>query len=1390
MAQPIYVTPSTTVVEVNPLQSPYATVLLNPVAFPGQIVTILDGTSSIGILTAPIVVSTQSQTFADNSISTVINQPQGFITAQTLATNQWAFLNSFPFRNQYLSAGVQFLNTSTLFTAVTSTTQEYVSSLEVENLTVTGNFLQSEGITLNTNLSSLGTVEFVSSLSVWGNVYLSSYASVIGAVKLFSTLSVGTHLITNSTLRTLSSFYVSASILILGALSTPAIEFQDGLTGPSLTIESRSTSALQIAGATEIGGGISSFGAVNLGGVFQTNTLFASQNASFLSSASLYANASVQRLTSTTQNFSTSGFFSTGSLLSTGLNLNAFGSIYVGGSGYIRDRLTIGSTLQTSTLTVTTLETSGDYANNSTIALISSANVFGGLGAGFVYALSSVFQTANIGSSLTVTGNTHVGRIGFSDEFKVSGDVSTLSQVTTNIFSIERTAYVKGFLSTGTFDVRGGMEISQSTITNAGNLLGLLSPGATTSIQGTLITYGDLQCDGILTISSIVLPSSLTANSFTAQSLGVGSKAIVKNSEISTIQTSSLTVGYIPTSVYPFDLSGSLAPVFLSSLLVSSQQYIVSQSANSRIWVQGGMGIQVEPAGSTLECAPIGYFPSSAVYVFSTLSTASFVVSDRLEGSFIGNAGFLSNFKYPPFLSAFALYVSSAAELPYDGTLITSTILTSSLAAASLFVRSTLRVGSILFNGNAALNSIVVSGINVFQSAPEYNALFVNGVNYIGEGTGTISRRMYINGDVQFFTGNGNYTETLSVWRTLAVSEFGGSDFQNFNSYSAKTIIASTIYGYDGAANSNFTKMFTGIGSITLPSGSISTTSGKFFIGEADVNDDRFNIIQPVQSTLQFNNTMFVNREIQAVGINIENPTFTLDAERISVYGETQVGEGAIQNQINVRPIFSTVCYAFVEESGTYSNILYSSNLTNWSNYTVAGLTTQSFDPTFTNYYTTGISRTTPVTGQVKTFQEFDNIQFFMGSTPAPFGGNQGIIANGPETVFGNSDFFSYSFIGACDTIQSIALLSNLPFDASYFGAYPLYAGGTYSPDRNSLVFLNQLYTFSGNNLWNIVFSVAFVPWGRSNGIYTMAVGGSGKQGPILLVGGAGCNTTLYACQPDPFDPTNLLASDLTFNVPYQEIRSILPIQLSNATSCFLGTGGYISGNDIINGGVTYQSEENITNLWNYTSPIFTGSGLTLATDGKRIVLGGEDSGGNTLYYHNIESSNFSNWTLCSGSRFSQRTNTVLWTGSSWIAAGDSGIRTSQDGITWTNPAPSLTVEVLNIAFASNAPTAIATGASALCNAMYFLDSPDLQCSRFLTEPTISFYSSSVLSLNNACVLDSAKNIIMPGILTNPSPLSGTQFTSTLYANEAFVSTTFTTNQIKVGGYYLAFQTI
>ena len=109
---PIFVTPSTTVVQVNTLLTPYTPVILNSFQYAGQVVTILDGTSSFGVTQSSIVVSTQVATqFSDGSISTLINQPQGFLTVQAQAPNLWSLLNTFPFWNQYPSTAVQNLTT-------------------------------------------------------------------------------------------------------------------------------------------------------------------------------------------------------------------------------------------------------------------------------------------------------------------------------------------------------------------------------------------------------------------------------------------------------------------------------------------------------------------------------------------------------------------------------------------------------------------------------------------------------------------------------------------------------------------------------------------------------------------------------------------------------------------------------------------------------------------------------------------------------------------------------------------------------------------------------------------------------------------------------------------------------------------------------------------------------------------------------------------------------------------------------------------------------------------------------------------------------------------------------------------------------------------------------
>ena len=684
---PIFVSPSTTFVQVDPLQSPYNPVILNTVVFPGQTVTIRDATSSFGVLTTPIVISTFLNTvFSDGSISTLINQPQGFLTAQTFSTNAWTFLNSFPFRNQFVSAGVLNLTTSSLFTAVISSIQDFTGSLTVENLIVTGNFLQSQGITLNTNVSSLGTVEFISSLSVYDRAYFSSDTLVQGTLNLYSSLQVKDDFRIDTSLTTLSSLSISSLVSAMGSLSTPSIKLQDGLIGTRLEVQ-QSTFQTDVAGGVLITSNLSTLSSLNVGGFVQANSIEGFGDALFQSSASLFQTVSVSSFTSTQMEISTAGSLGVGGLLFIGNELFVQDNIGANGNGFIKDLFTIASTLVTSSLFTTTLETFGDFANNSTIALISSVTVGGNFGGMFV----STGSTVHLGLSLSTLSNLFVG-----------GNllVNTSGDVLTNISTFGSVLVRESLSIEGSFSNQQVLTV-YSSLSTTGNLTVNLSTAVYQSsfINGNIEGLGNLFCEGTLTISSIVLPSSLLANNFTADSVLVGSKAYVLESILPSIKASSVTFGVIPTTEFPFDLSGSLVIPFnppVSTLLLSTQLYNVclfpinepflnpydeSINYNTTFLVPNGMGVGVDPEPSTLLVNPLAYFLSSMLFAFSTLSTG-YVNANLLYATLIGDGSLISNIAYPQTVSTYEIFVS--------GALSTQALNISSMKVDDLYSRNTI----------------------------------------------------------------------------------------------------------------------------------------------------------------------------------------------------------------------------------------------------------------------------------------------------------------------------------------------------------------------------------------------------------------------------------------------------------------------------------------------------------------------------------------------------------------------------------------------------------------------------------------------------------------------------------------------------------------------------
>ena len=1370
---PIYVTPSTTFVQVNPLQSPYTPVLLNSVTIPGQVVTILDATSSIQAISTPIVVSTLTQGFQDGSFSTLINQPQGFVTAQTLGNNKWTFLNSFPFRNQYLSAGVLNLTTSTLFTALGSTVQEFISSLVVENLVVTGNFVQSTGITLNTNVSSLGTVDFVSSLSVWGNVYLSSALSSIGPVEFASSLTVLGSVYNKSSIVSLSSVFVSTSVFTNHSLSTGSISFQDGLVGTSLEIQQSSMMfAMDVSGGIQVNGSLFAFSTLAIGNNVEAQTVSIAQNALFKSSVSLHQNVTVSSLTSTTKELTSLGPLSIGNLFTVGNALTAYDTITIGDSGYIGDILTIGSTLMASTVQVITLVTNGD-ASISSFVQISSASVETNFGAGFLYAPQTAFTTMGTASDLAIGQSATLGpAFPGTTGFQVDGSVSSFSNVNMlrayvsieGSLSVNQTYYSYiGTPSQSYFSTTDIVLIGGSTITN--------KLGADTRIGGDLSALGNLFCENVLTISSITLPSSLIANNFTTGYLFVGSEALAKDSILSTVIASTVTVGYIQTPAFAFDLSGNISTLALSTGILSTALYSTQFSSNAQLLVERGMGVGVEPDEANFVCQPIAYFLSSPIYVFSTLSTHIVTVAETITGTFVGDGSQLSNFNYPPNLSSYELYVSSQMLFNSASYFKTSTIETSTMFAYSLLPQSSLQVGSFYIWGNAA-GIEYNQGTNCLQTAPESNLLVINDVKIIGEGTmtgpGPLVRRVAINEDLL----TSDFTATLGVNNTIAAEAITTNAFLSIDTYSAKALVASTIYGYGGST----IELYSGYGTLYLSSGVISTTRGKFFLQEGDTYDERFNIVQPYQSTLQFNSTLFVNRGISSVGINTQ-PNFTLDVPTVLTGGITYAGPSSLLTQVNISKSFSTQVYAFMNSNATFSNTIFSSNLVTWQNpeplfYPIYG---SIVDQTFVGSFTTGLSRqatsfyfTSPV------FPEENQTEYFFGTRTYPQGGVYGLITT----------YFRYA--GVTQGFSLIFPGSNCPTTIRTMASdgYRFVFTGTYAPGENNYDMFgyaeapaedpySPALTFSFNNIG------LFSPVNnRSNGGYSMVYGG--LRAPLWMVVGCGSNSSAYKSS-DGLNWTSMTTG-------YDEMRSVISLELPEVgTPIFLTTGGIFSGPVLRNGGVLQTNDLGTT--WStITDILFTGTGLALATNGSRVVVGGEDVFGNTLYSCSIRNGSLSEWTLCTGTLFPQRANAVLWTGSNWVAGGDTGIRKSYDGIDWFNPT-TLTSEIFGLGYTSNAALSATIGTS-ISNMLNFQDSPDLQCQRLLSVATISYYSNALLNLNNACILDEAHNIVVPGPLSKPSPLSGTTFTSTFYAPTAYISSILSTNRVSLGTYSLGVQSV
>ncbi len=913
MAQPspIFVTTSTTLVQVNPLLSPYTPVLLNSYNYTGQVVSVLDATSSFGALTTPIVISTAtSSQFADGSVSTLINQPQGFVTLQAQAPNTWSFLNSFPFRNQYTSAGLLTLNTSTLNVAVLSTLQEYTSSLRVENLVVSGNFSQSSPLTLNTTLSSFGSVQLFSTFTAWGATFFSSGLSTSSAVQLQSSLTVLGNLTTTSSIQVLSTMFVSESVLTTGIFSTPLVSISGNLDTYKLVVQQSTSQSVNAAGSV-YANQLTTLSSLRTGGDLLAYNV-TTGNFSTLSSMSIYSSLEVTKSTFIQVNLSSLDALLVLGNLSSGWNTRVNKDILVSSNVFVGGFLALSTHVSTLDLQANSLWVKGNLEVNPQLSDPSSAER---ITIGKSFGVGSVLTTSTtIGGKLSTPASLAIwGSLYGESSFQTRWEVSTL-----NSFSTLGSLYVLGSLSSfqdvsisGPLTVFNSMNVASTSYWNQSNT-------SSSYIQGDLSILGNLTLTDTLTLSSIVLPSSVLANNFQLSSLFVGFKGYTSTSFISTLFASSIATGGLTNSAFTVDMANVLQTYTLSTLLMSTLQLdIFSEGTftpSTFFHTTSSFGVQTQASTNQLESKTLAYSLCN-LYIAKTLSTNT-LYGNNILGPLFGDARQLSNVQFPASLSTGLTTTSTMIA----GVVTASSFFTSTLNAAAFFNYSTLKVNDFFMFGNAATTP-ATSFLSNYIAAPysPSNLLVLNPISCYGDQTGLAFKQVLVNSSLlpSFPTD----TYALGVGGTLRLNNISSPLFQfPLTEYRGDIVVTQLL----GSIS---------VQSLYVSSGLIGLSSGSFFLPEGTSLLARStNTIQPSLSTLSFNSTLFVKQDSQGVGV-LTLPTYTLDVKGTAYASKNVLTNSStiVRDQIVSRQPIETYWYGVGEYStGLSSNIRYSEDGETW----------------------------------------------------------------------------------------------------------------------------------------------------------------------------------------------------------------------------------------------------------------------------------------------------------------------------------------------------------------------------------------------------------------------------------------------------------------------------
>ena len=828
-----YITASTTYSKVDSVQTPNTLRLLSTISYTGQLVSVFDATNSPTLTQYPIVLSTQRSTFFnDSSFSTLINQPQGFITAQAVNSNTWSIVNSFPFRNN--STSIHILNVSTIYAGNVSTTIDILRTLNVENLTIIGPINQRSSINIDNSITVYGNLRLESSFSVWDNLVVnqvSSFSSVIFASSL-TTSTINTLLLGTSGHASISSGLTAQS------LSSPLIQVTGSVNAQRTEVQSSTINVL--IGGSLIANHISTNN-LDTGGninIYESTTIFGQMNLL----KDLYIGSN---LTNTFSSLTTNALFTQGPLYTSSLrtsdgtfNTLSFQSLTLNGSFNLTQPLTVSSLVTNSLSTISTLTTG--------FATVSNLSTLGN-----VITTTSALSTTDliISSSLSTFNNLAI----FSD-LTSQGNLLTYESLSSQqSFWNGRNTAILGSLSTGS-------NVFISTTTFVKGNLHTMSPlyihGTNTLFLENVSTTSNFIVSGITEMANFTL-------GFNDQVKIISTRSVYVENFLSTgfihVQGSSF-ISSIDLGVAPFNYVFHTSNIQqFGSLFVStavSTQSVILQSNAPFTNFYSSFTVRTSSINNIFNVGVNSYY-SDTLYTQGSIS-ANTLFADAVYGTFIGDGSQLSNFyiqgdirvqTYSVGASTYtsSLFVNKNLVITNEGTVDAPLNVTDGgIVSPELF-------DSILFQNNN----------------PTYPSRGVFG-------TSSIYATLQIFDDSLLRINNVLYISTSRVGINISTPEY---ELHVKDTLQVKGLVGPVLNFRSMRIDSLYLSSITDRGSITyISSGRISTGNLMILPDETSITPYlSVNRIQTLNSTLGLNEFVFLNQSTQTLGIGTSNPRYSLD---------------------------------------------------------------------------------------------------------------------------------------------------------------------------------------------------------------------------------------------------------------------------------------------------------------------------------------------------------------------------------------------------------------------------------------------------------------------------------------------------------------------------------